>query len=77
MTFLLPYLLFIYKPDTMNIETKKKISKSLRGKSKSASHRKAIAEAMRGLKKSIIHKSRLSKALKTYHKNNRDKSTKE
>ena len=59
----------------MDYNTKKKISKALRGRSKSASHRTAIAEAMKGLKKSFIHKLNLSKALKTYHKNNRDKST--
>ena len=60
----------------MNIETKKKISKALRGRSKSASHRIAIAEAMKGLKKSLIHKSRLSKSLKAYHQNNSIKNTK-
>lgn len=61
----------------MDANTKKKISKALRGRSKSSSHRIAIAEAMRGLKKSFTHKRNLSKALRTYHKNNRDKSTKE
>jgi len=44
--------------------TKKKISISMRGKKKSATHRKHISEAMKRLKMTNNHKKAISKAMK-------------
>ena len=52
----------------MDSLTKKKISMSLKGKKKSATHRKKISQSLNGRKLSDKHKLNISKAMKLLKK---------
>ena len=68
-------LLTIYykKDNTMNEQTKHKISMALRGRKKSAVTRKRISQAMKRYRKSEQHKQAIAEAMRTVwqNKNNR------
>jgi len=48
----------------MNELTKKKISMSMRGKKKSATHRKKISQAMKKIKMTEEHKKAIAQSIK-------------
>lgn len=56
----------------MKEQTKLKISYSLRGRKKSATHAHRIAESLRGKKKTDEHKKAISKAMKEHWRKHRE-----
>ncbi len=59
----------------MNAQTKLKISYSLRGRKKSATHAHRIAESLRGKKKSKEHKKAISAAMRKLWRERRNVTT--
>jgi len=59
----------------MNTQTKLKISYSLRGRKKSATHAHRIAESLRGQKKTDAHKKAISDAMRKLWRERRNVTT--
>jgi hypothetical protein len=59
----------------MNRQTKLKISYSLRGRKKSATHAHRIAESLRGQKKTDEHKKAISDAMRKLWRERKESTT--
>ncbi len=59
----------------MNTQTKLKISYSLRGRKKSATHAHRIAESLRGQKKTDAHKKAIADAMRKLWRERREGTT--